>query len=56
MFLQFFSTEISEAIREADLIFISVNTPTKTFGTGKELDKVIVTSHETFSDTLQFHP
>jgi hypothetical protein len=36
IFFQFFSTEISEAIRQADLIFISVNTPTKTFGTGKE--------------------
>jgi len=31
----FFSTDIDEAIRQADLIFISVNTPTKTFGLGK---------------------
>jgi UDPglucose 6-dehydrogenase len=31
----FFSTDIAKAIIEADLIFISVNTPTKTFGTGK---------------------
>ncbi|XP_069510319.1 UDP-glucose 6-dehydrogenase-like [Ambystoma mexicanum] len=31
----FFSTDISEAIRGADIIFISVNTPTKTFGIGK---------------------
>lgn len=31
----FFSTEIDDAIREADLIFISVNTPTKTYGIGK---------------------
>ncbi|XP_038069186.1 UDP-glucose 6-dehydrogenase-like [Patiria miniata] len=31
----FFSTDIDGAIREADLIFISVNTPTKTFGIGK---------------------
>jgi len=30
-----FSTDIEGAIREADLIFISVNTPTKTFGLGK---------------------
>ncbi len=30
----FFSTDIDQAIREADLIFISVNTPTKTFGVG----------------------
>jgi len=31
----FFSTEVENAIDEADLIFISVNTPTKTYGTGK---------------------
>lgn len=31
----FFSTEVDEAIDEAELIFISVNTPTKTYGTGK---------------------
>lgn len=31
----FFSTDIESAIGEADLIFISVNTPTKTFGNGK---------------------
>jgi len=30
-----FSTDIDQAIRDADLIFISVNTPTKTFGLGK---------------------
>uniref|UniRef100_A0A8C9RKX3 UDP-glucose 6-dehydrogenase n=1 Tax=Scleropages formosus TaxID=113540 RepID=A0A8C9RKX3_SCLFO len=31
----FFSTDIDSAIQEADLVFISVNTPTKTFGIGK---------------------
>ena len=31
----FFSTNVDTAILEADLIFISVNTPTKTFGVGK---------------------
>lgn len=31
----FFSTNVSQAIIDADLIFISVNTPTKTFGMGK---------------------
>lgn len=31
----FFTTEIDQAIEDADLIFISVNTPTKTFGIGK---------------------
>ncbi len=31
----FFSTNVDKGIDEADLIFISVNTPTKTYGTGK---------------------
>lgn len=31
----FFSTDVNKAIEEADLIFISVNTPTKTYGRGK---------------------
>jgi len=31
----FFSTDIDKAIRDADMIFISVNTPTKTYGIGK---------------------
>nr|XP_039255727.1 UDP-glucose 6-dehydrogenase-like [Styela clava] len=31
----FFSTEVEKEIIEADLIFISVNTPTKTYGVGK---------------------
>src|SRR5574344_1264377 len=30
----FFSTDIPCAVREADIIFVSVNTPTKTFGQG----------------------
>jgi len=30
----FFSTDIDKGIKEADIIFISVNTPTKTFGEG----------------------
>lgn len=30
----FFSTDIPAAIKEADIIFVSVNTPTKTFGHG----------------------
>ena len=28
----FFTTEVERAIQEADIIFISVNTPTKTYG------------------------
>ena len=31
----FFSTEVDKGIDEADMIFISVNTPTKTYGKGK---------------------
>ena len=31
----FFDTDINQAIEEADMIFISVNTPTKTYGKGK---------------------
>ena len=31
----FFSTEVDKAIAEAEMIFISVNTPTKTYGKGK---------------------
>ncbi len=31
----FFSTDVEKAINEADMIFISVNTPTKTYGKGK---------------------
>lgn len=30
----FFSTDVDGAIREADMIFMSVNTPTKTYGVG----------------------
>ncbi|MHB8974685.1 MAG: nucleotide sugar dehydrogenase, partial [Pirellulaceae bacterium] len=30
----FFSTDIAQGIAEADIIFVSVNTPTKTFGQG----------------------
>jgi UDPglucose 6-dehydrogenase len=33
----FFSTEIAAGIHEADIIFVSVNTPTKTFGHGAGL-------------------
>jgi UDPglucose 6-dehydrogenase len=31
----FFSTDVEKAIHEAQIIFISVNTPTKTYGSGK---------------------
>ena len=32
----FFSNDIAAAIRESEIIFVSVNTPTKTFGEGKD--------------------
>ncbi len=31
----FFSTDIDKAIEESEMIFIAVNTPTKTYGEGK---------------------
>ena len=31
----FFSTDVAAAIRESEMIFMSVNTPTKTYGNGK---------------------
>jgi len=31
----FFSTEVDQAIEKAEMVFISVNTPTKTYGVGK---------------------
>jgi len=33
----FFSTDVNDAIKQADAIFISVNTPIKTYGEGKEM-------------------
>jgi UDPglucose 6-dehydrogenase len=33
----FFSTEVDKTIDEAEMIFISVNTPTKTYGKGKNM-------------------
>lgn len=33
----FFSTDVDKAIEEADMVFISVNTPTKTYGRGKDM-------------------
>jgi UDPglucose 6-dehydrogenase len=30
----FFSTDLDKAIKESDIIFVSVNTPTKMYGIG----------------------
>jgi UDPglucose 6-dehydrogenase len=35
---KFFSTNIEKGIQESDIIFVSVNTPTKTFGAGMAAD------------------
>ena len=32
----FFSTEVRQAIHESEMIFVSVNTPTKTYGVGAD--------------------
>lgn len=32
----FFSTDVKESIRRSDIVFVSVNTPTKTFGIGAQ--------------------
>ncbi|KAH3833930.1 hypothetical protein DPMN_107246, partial [Dreissena polymorpha] len=41
----FFSTDIDKGILEADLIFISVNTPTKSYGLGKVHLEEFYTQH-----------
>ena len=55
----FFSTDISKAILDAQLIFISVNTPTKTFGTGKgkaaDLKYVLSAATEIGKTVIQGH-
>jgi len=43
----FFSTDIHSAIKEADIILISVNTPTKKYGAGK-VDRVLKITLEMF--------
>ena len=50
----FFSTEINEGIKKADIIFVSVNTPTKTFGEGagmaSDLQYWEKTAHQIFEN------
>ena len=43
----FFSTDVTTHIKEADLIFISVNTPTKSFGVGKWCYDACIALHAT---------
>ena len=54
----FFSTAIDQAIAEADMVFISVNTPTKTYGKGKGFAsdlKYIESSARTISRAAKGH-
>ena len=54
----FFSSDVDKYIKSADLIFISVNTPTKTYGVGKgraaDLKYVEVSFLETFLNSSFF--
>jgi len=51
----FFSTEIEKGIKNADIIFVSVNTPTKTFGEGagmaSDLQYWETTAHEIIANS-----
>ena len=48
----FFSTDIHSAIKEADIILISVNTPTKKYGAGK-VDRALKITLEMFSSVFK---
>lgn len=54
----FFSSDVDKYIKSADLIFISVNTPTKTYGVGKgraaDLKYVEACSRRIASETVGF--
>jgi len=50
----FFSTDIERGIRENDIIFVSVNTPTKTFGLGAGLAADLQYWEKTARQILEF--
>jgi UDPglucose 6-dehydrogenase len=50
----FFSTDIENGIREADIIFVSVNTPTKTFGVGAGMAADLQYWEKTARQILEF--
>ncbi|MCB1049000.1 MAG: nucleotide sugar dehydrogenase [Acidobacteria bacterium] len=50
----FFSTDIPNAIRTADIIFVSVNTPTKTFGAGAGMAADLQYFEKTARQILQY--
>ncbi|MDO9111142.1 MAG: UDP-glucose 6-dehydrogenase [Desulfatirhabdiaceae bacterium] len=50
----FFSTDIEKGIRESDIIFVSVNTPTKTFGVGAGMAADLQYWEKTARQILEF--
>jgi UDPglucose 6-dehydrogenase len=50
----FFSTDISRGIQENDIIFVSVNTPTKTFGVGAGMAADLQFWEKTARQILQY--
>ena len=50
----FFSTDIESGIRDNDIIFVSVNTPTKTFGTGAGMAADLQYWEKTARQILQY--
>ena len=50
----FFSKDIENAIRQNDIIFVSVNTPTKTFGTGAGMAADLQFVEKTARQILEF--
>lgn len=50
----FFSTEIEKGIKNADIIFVSVNTPTKTFGEGAGMASDLQYWEKTAHEIVEF--
>jgi UDPglucose 6-dehydrogenase len=50
----FFSTDVEQGIRENDIIFVSVNTPTKTFGVGAGMAADLQYWEKTARQILQY--
>jgi UDPglucose 6-dehydrogenase len=51
----FFSTDIEGGIRDNDIIFVSVNTPTKTFGAGAGMAADLQYWEKTARQTLKVY-
>ncbi len=49
----FFSTDVEKGIKESEIIFISVNTPTKTFGEGADKSADLQYWEKTARDILR---